>query len=404
MKLFFALLIVIFLAFSGYHLTFRSLRLPLFARKFYLTGTEFLFLGLILGPQFFNLLDEDTCKGLEPLSVLLLGWIGLIFGFQFEISKLKRFLSDFFFAAICQGLLTSILVFCGVFFLFPYFIPLTGPIKLCAAFTLAAAATCTAQTGIAFFAADSIAERQHTVKLLRYISGIDGLVALIIFSAAFYFHPTLFTTFSWIKQLGHGAFISIVALTCLFVIYMLILSHRRDESELTFVVIGLTVFASGLALLVGYSSLLINFFIGFCIVNLSRDKERIYTLLISVEKPAYILLLVFLGSIWMPNSIPIIILSVVYCVLRAFGKLSGGYFITKLSDPLKRHPSTLGFGLLEQGGLPFAILYDFHKGFPYEIVDVVLSLGLLTIIYNDVLSPFFLSRLLRDSEKNNEEK
>jgi len=49
MKIVFALLIIVFLAFSGYHLTFRSLKLPLFAREFYLTGTEFLFLGLLLG-------------------------------------------------------------------------------------------------------------------------------------------------------------------------------------------------------------------------------------------------------------------------------------------------------------------------------------------------------------------
>jgi len=75
MKLFFAFLLIVFLAFSGYHLTFRGFRLPLFARKFYLTGIEFLFLGFLLGPQFFNLLDSATCRGLEPLSVLLLGLI-----------------------------------------------------------------------------------------------------------------------------------------------------------------------------------------------------------------------------------------------------------------------------------------------------------------------------------------
>ena len=90
MKVTFALLIIIFLAFSGYHLTFRHFRLPLFARIFYLTGTEFLVLGLLLGPQFLNLMDPETQKGLAPLTALLLGWIGLLFGFQFEIKKLRR--------------------------------------------------------------------------------------------------------------------------------------------------------------------------------------------------------------------------------------------------------------------------------------------------------------------------
>ena len=104
MKIFFALLLIIFLAFSGYHLTFRRIELPLFARKFYLTGTEYLFLGLLLGPQFFNLLDSQTLLGLEPLFALLLGWIGLIFGFQFEIVKLRRFPLEFLSAAIIESL------------------------------------------------------------------------------------------------------------------------------------------------------------------------------------------------------------------------------------------------------------------------------------------------------------
>jgi len=34
MKTVFTLLLILFLAFTGYHLTFRTLRLPLFAKKF----------------------------------------------------------------------------------------------------------------------------------------------------------------------------------------------------------------------------------------------------------------------------------------------------------------------------------------------------------------------------------
>jgi hypothetical protein len=62
MKIIFALLIIILLAFSGYHISFKRLRLPLFAREFHLTGTEFLFLGLLMGPLFFNLLDAPTLQ------------------------------------------------------------------------------------------------------------------------------------------------------------------------------------------------------------------------------------------------------------------------------------------------------------------------------------------------------
>ncbi|MFC1854204.1 hypothetical protein ACFL27_28810 [candidate division CSSED10-310 bacterium] len=396
MKIFFALLIIIFLAFSGYHLTFRSFRLPLFARKFYLTGTEFLFLGLLLGPQFFNLLDAETCKGLEPLSALVLGWIGLIFGFQFEIVKIRRYLLDLFLVAVFEGILTFFIVFCGIYFILPFFMDITGSMKIVVALTLSSAATCTAQTGIALLTSDFVAIRQNIAKLLRYISSIDSLVALLIFSIVFFFRPSLFAQASWLRHLGWGALISAAACAGLLLLYLLFLSQRRDESDLTLVVIGMAVFTSGIASIINYSPLLANFFVGFCIVNLSREKERIYNILISIEKPVYLLMLVLLGAIWKPNSAWIFFLAAGYCLCRFLAKVTGGYLITRISERLKHHPGTLGFGLLEQGGLPFAILFDFQKGFPFETTLVVTSLTLWAILFNDFLSPSFLKRLLKE--------
>jgi Kef-type K+ transport system membrane component KefB len=399
MKIFFALLIVIILAFSGYHLTFRSFRLPLFARKFYLTGTEFLFLGLLLGPQFLNVLDEQTCRGLEPLAALLLGWIGLIFGFQFEVVKLKRFLPEFFLAAVSEGILTFIPVFCGVYFALPLFIEITGPIKIVTALAMASAATCTAHAGIALLAPDSVAGRQNTVKLLQYISSIDSLVALLIFSLAFFFRASLFAGPSWVRELGIGFVISVVVCVSLLVLYLLFLSQKRSEQELTLVVIGMTVFISGTASIINYSPLLTNFFMGFCIANLTRDKERIYNILISVEKPVYILLLFFLGGTMQLGSAWIIYAAAGYCLLRGLGKLTGGYIITKAVSKLRHQPAFLGFGMLEQGGLSFAILFDFQKAFPFETTMYVVSMALFAILFNDFLSPFFLKQLLKEGEK-----
>ena len=119
MKIFAALLIIIFLTFSGYHLSFRSFKLPLFARKFYLTGTEYIFLGLLLGPFFLNLLDEKTISSLEPLTALLLGWIGLLCGFQFEIMEIKRFSKTYLGAAITESVVTFLVVASAAYFLIP---------------------------------------------------------------------------------------------------------------------------------------------------------------------------------------------------------------------------------------------------------------------------------------------
>lgn len=395
MKLTFALLIIIFLAFSGYHLTFRHFRLPLFARIFYLTGTEFLFLGLLLGPQFLNLVDPETQKGLAPLTALLLGWIGLLFGFQFEIKMLRRFPLEFFFGAVFEGLVTFALVFAMVYLSLVICRDIPDSFMMVVAITLAAAGGCTAQTGLAFLSPDRIAERQNTVKLLRFISSVDGLIPLLIFGLCFFYNPSTGSGGSWPGGLWAGILTSLGASFGLLLLFTLFISHRRFQKELILVVIGMTLLTSGLASSLKFSPLLTNFFVGFWLVNLSRDKERIYEILMNVEKPTYLLLLVFLGVCIRFDSMSLVLIALVYCLYRTLGKFLAGFLLTRLNPELQKHPRQLGFGLLAQGGLSLAILLDFHQAFPSRISTVVITFAILAVIYNEFLSYYFLERLFK---------
>jgi len=393
MKLTFAMLIIVFLAFSGYHLSFRNFRLPLFARQFYLTGTEFLFLGLLLGPQFLDLFDREIQMGLAPLSGLLLGWIGMIFGFQFEISKLRRFPLEHLLAAVLEGVLTLTLVFVPVLLTLHFVAYIPGPMKIAISLTLAAAAACTAQSGLALMAPDCIGRCRDSLNILRYFSSIDGLGALLIFGLAFYFHAPSFSEVS-LTVVGRGILFTLGASVGLMLLFALFVSLRRPVSELTLVVIGMTVLTSGMASALNFSPLLINFFVGFWIVNLSREKERIYQILVTVEKPSYLLLLVFLGAGLQFKSAWVFLLAGGYCLCRLLGKFLSAFLITWLTPGLRRHPPNLGFGLLAQGGLPLAILLDFQQAFRSDITTVVISVSLVAVIYNEFLSPYFLNRLL----------
>jgi hypothetical protein len=395
MKITFALLIIIFLAFSGYHLTFRHFRLPLFARIFYLTGIEFLVLGLLLGPQFLNLVDPETQKGLAPLSALLLGWIGLLFGFQFEIKKLRRFPLEFFFGAVFEGLVTLALIFTGVYLTLMLCCDIPDSFMIVVAITLAAAGGCTAQTGLAFLSPDLIAERQNTVKLLRFISSVDGLIPLLIFGLCFFYNPSTGSGGSWIGGLWPGILTSLCASFSLLLLFTLFISHRRFQKELILVVIGMTMLTSGLASSLKFSPLLTNFFVGFWLVNLSRDKERIYQILMTVEKPTYLLLLVFLGVCIRFDAMGLVLLALVYCLYRTLGKFLAGFLLTRLNPELQKHPAQLGFGLLAQGGLSLAIFLDFQQTFSSRISTFVISFGILAVIYNEFLSHYFLERLFK---------
>ncbi|MEE4353217.1 MAG: hypothetical protein V2J25_10135 [Desulfatiglans sp.] len=398
MKIIFALFIILLLVFSGYHLTFRRFRLLVFARRFYLTGTEFLFLGLLLGPQSLNILDVDAQKGLAPCAALVLGWIGLIYGFQFEIKKLRRLPLDFFLAASLEGLVTLTLVFIGVYMAMIHYFAISHSLAMVVAITLGAAAGCTAQTALAFLPADVAGRRPDTTRLLRFISSIDGMFPLLIFGLCFSFNPSVEMDGSLLGGFGQGILSSLVAGLGLLFLFALFISHRRLKKDLILIVIGMTLLASGLALVLRFSPLLINFFVGFWLVNLSLDKERIYQILMTVEKPTYLLLLVFLGVHLSFDAPGLLFIGIANCLYRVLGKTVAGFVVTRLNPNLQKYPALLGFGLLAQGGLSLAILLDFQLTFHCPVSTRVISIAVIAVICNEFLSPYFLERMLKTTK------
>jgi len=395
MKIFFAFLLIIFLAFSGYHLSFRGFRLPVPARKFYLTGTEFLFLGLLLGPEFGNIFDARIIQGLDPLSGLVLGWVGLLFGYQFEVNKLRRFPPGYFQAAFLEGMVTFAFVFGGCFFVQFLLYEAVSQTGLAICITLAAFSACTAQTGLSLVAPDLITRRRETVHLLRYISSFDGLIALILFSVVFLMRSQPDATSVWERVLALRVFLIFVVVLGFLLLYVLFFTERRSSDELVLVMIGMAVLTSGTATILNFSPLIINFLMGVCLVNFSRQKERIYHILSSVEKPVYIMLMAFLGLSWKIDSLVPIVFAVLFTGWRFVGKLAGGGIVRRLLDGVDRFPGFLGLGLLDPGGLSLAVLLDYQRGGAGGAADVAVSMAVISVIFSDMLSMVCLQRLFK---------
>ena len=139
-----ALLLVI--ALIGYRRTFVRLHLPSGARLVFLTGTEFVLVGVALGDQLIGLLDEQTIRSLTPLFSLGLGFVGLIFGIQLEVGKLLRFPSRYFPMAVIQAAFTMLVVSWPCYLVLRDLFGDDGRSVLLASVVLGATAACTAQT------------------------------------------------------------------------------------------------------------------------------------------------------------------------------------------------------------------------------------------------------------------
>ena len=101
MKFLLAILIIALIALIGSRMTYLNRRLPLGIRNILLTGTEYIFLGIILGRTGLNVLDPETLTKLEPFLLFGLCWIGFLFGLQFEAFQLKKLPRFYFSIGIC---------------------------------------------------------------------------------------------------------------------------------------------------------------------------------------------------------------------------------------------------------------------------------------------------------------
>lgn len=390
MKTVFTLLLILFLAFCCYHLTFRRVRLPLPARRLYLTGTEMLFVGVLLGPAVLDILDGPTRRALSPLSTLVLGWIGMIYGCQFELARHRKYPVEHVIAALFQATVTFgavVAVSAAVF------LKMGWPPATWLPFTLLAGATaaCSAQAGIALMSADGVNRNRKTVAFLRYVSSIDGLLAMAVHGGVFLLlaFPGARHDVPWAWPLG-----ILAANGALILLFFLLIDRRRPEAELGLVVVGMILLISGMAANLGFSPLVASFLAGLIIVNFSGEKERIYRILIPAEKPAYMVLLVFLGALWQIPGPWVFAGAALYCVIRVLAKLVAVDLLTRFLPGLKGYPPRMGLGLIEQGGLPLALLLDivFRIDGPY--VSGIVGLILVAVVINELISPLFLGAIL----------
>ncbi|MEW5734390.1 MAG: hypothetical protein AB1921_06025 [Thermodesulfobacteriota bacterium] len=391
MKSIFSLLLLLLLAFSGYHLTFRRWKLPVFARHFYLTGTEFLFLGIFLGEGFTGILDSPTLDQLAPVEALVLGLIGLFFGMQLDNRKLARLAPGLRLSSYLTGLVSFCAVAAGGALVLPFILPSAAPLSQ--GVVLGACACCSSQVGLALARRQALSRQSSLVNLLRTVSSLDGVISLLCYGALF-FLPGAITAGSKIAWPGLLSLAG--ALAGLLLLFLLLIRTGLSYSELTAVFLGVTVFLSGISLLSGFSPLVASFFLGLLLGNTGAHKERLFRLLAPVEKPLYLVLLVLLGARFSPGSWAVLAAAAACFSLRFAGKLSAGALVHFLFPSLRGATPALGLGLIGQGSLGLALLLDFAAGFPGDAAMQTVSVALVMVLLNELAAPEALAFLFRD--------
>ena len=382
----------------GYRRTFTRLPLPIGAQHLFLTGTEFILVGLFLGDSFLGVLDEATIRVLHPFLIVGLGWIGLLVGCQLDLRRLLGFPRDYLLAALGEGGF----VFSLVFLLFT-FLPSPGSflreeLPWPAVMVLSVTAVCTAFSSLAMMGPETRRAGKRmkmTREFLQLSSVMDDLVGLVGFGVLCCFVTEGFRFGGVEIASGYRLVYSVCLGLFTGIVFNALLRLHLSHDETLLILIGAAAVNGALAFFFRVSPLFTNFISGLVIGNLPGEKERFLRLLIAAEKPFYVILLIVAGALWQPGIEGALGLAAVYVVARGGGKWAGGFGFSRVVRTPMPLPPSIGLGLISQGGLAVAILINFRMFRDTPSVNLAMSVILFSIFVNELVSPYLSRRVMK---------
>lgn len=388
MKVLLGILLFTAIALAGHRRSFKAL--PLGASHLFLTGIEYILVGLCLGNAFLGVLDGPTLDALNPFMVLGLGWVGLLYGVQLDVKRLSNIGRAVVAGALLQSALTALVVFAAMYALVHALVPAESPCWP-SALVLAAVASCTASSSLAL-----IAGRRKSGPALDFAllsASLDDLVAIPILACVLCFMP-VFPGRDVPFEAWHRVVYSIGLGVVTGVIMNGMARGRGKREELFVVVLGLVIFSGAAALFFRVSPLFTSLLAGLIVGNLSGEREKITGILLQGEKPLYLVFLVFAGASWHPEMLHLFLLVPVYVAFRVAGKGAGGALSARLLRRTVSLPYSVGMGLISQGGMAVAIVVNFWMSSPTKLANATLGIALASIIVNETISPYLARRVV----------
>ena len=353
-------------------------------RLLIVSGAEYLVLGILLGPHVSGIVSPQVVESFAPVTALALGWMGAIIGSRFVIGRMVRVRGVIYRVAFAESFLTFCVVVGLELLLLQWLFALPLERVLGPAVALGAFATVSADAGIEL-AARRHGQRGILVTQLRVTAGANAFVAICAFgillagnhpASAALSRPltaTEWTVISVALGVGGGA------------LFHLFLGSEQKVDRLFISLTGVLIQVSGAATYLRLSPLLSAMFFGAMLVNTSRQRDEITAALMRVERPLYLVLLLFAGATWNPSAqtawaLPV----VVFVAARALGKVGGAQLAARANDLFPVLGPDWGRALLGQGGLVLALALNYLYQDTLALPNVVFTTAVTSVLLTDL--------------------
>ena len=350
--------------------------------------TLLLLFGLLVGPSGLDLLPDFGRAWFPVVSNMALVMVGFLLGGKLSLDSMRVHGRAILSISAAAVLATACLVFLGL---------LVMGVRADVALLLAGIAPATAPAATADVVRESNADGPFTRTLLGVVA-LDDAWGLLVFSVALAGAQALSGVDGVSGALLGGAWEIFGALLVgiLLGVPMAYLTGRIEPGEPTLAeALGIVFVCGGLALALNVSFLLASMVTGVVVVNLAKHHERPFHAIEGIEWPFLILLFVLAGASLQMESVraigPVVL---AYLVLRAGGRILGGWLGSKGAGLSRVGEKWMGLALMPQAGVALGMALVASNRFPSlgpQIMPVVVCATVIFEIVGPVLTKAALS-------------
>ena len=356
------------------------------------SGSEYVALGFLVGPQVFGLVDRALLDVFAPIAHVALGWLALAMGLDYGFRRSRRVQP----ARLLIGLaiaLTTTAVIAGLVWLVAsdHF---SGKERLLVALGLGAACAETTRHALRWVVQRYRAKGPLS-DIVRDLADGDDLIAVLVVGAAF----ALGTSASFEAPMPPWAWLAVTIGigTVLGVVAAVLLGKEFRLAESWGVLLGTAVFAIGMGARLELSTLLVAFAMGMTIARLSKHRAEVRAMVRLTERPVLLPALLLAGARVDLEPVPSAWTTFVAVVVgaRLAMKLATGMFVRAAWPSVHKAGPLLGLGMLSAGTLSISVGLAFALRFPGPLGDTVLMTAAVVTLLGEFVGPASLRRALR---------
>lgn len=357
------------------------------------SGTEYLVLGVAVGPIGLDSLTRGALATFEPIAVAALSWIALLAGSGLGYVGATRIPVRRTFASIAIGGLCMAATGGAAWLAAPWVLGLGGIERVYVA--VGVGCTCCETTRAAVrWVAERHAARGPLSDLVSDLSEADDTVPLLGLAVLFAIGPTpegaVVALPSWVGMLATLALGAVLGATA-----SALADVETRTTERWGVLLGTALLATGVAMRLGLSAPSAMFVMGITLNVLSRHGRELRAMLASTERPIMMPALVLAGAhLDLADGSGAWALVGVAMAARILAKAAAGLVVAQVSPAAQKSSPLLGLAMLSSGALTACVGLATALRFPGTVGRVVLASSVASCVVGELLGPAMLKREL----------